>query len=405
MATRESITTQVAPSYDALPTMRWSGLVARSRAVAAHIAWGAALCVLFGVTAELACRVEDRLRFGMPLFTPITSQADLMVRDAAGVHGRPNTRFEKWRMNALGTSGPAAALLKPDSTARVVVAGASETFGLYESPDKEYPRQLEDSLNHLIAVRRCPIRRFEVLNAALPGMSLPTIEQDLRNRVRRFGADVIVLYSGPVAYLVDEPPQPATPDSSGRVAALSWTRSLHPRFFDRLRSQLKELLPDFAATWLRRRQTESELRTKPPGWRFATLPLDRLELYESDLRTVIGTIRRSGAIPILTTHANRFMRPSTPDRGMLVAWEKFYPRAPGNVILAFDAAANAITLRVASDSAVPIVDLARIVATTGEKDLFADFAHFTDRGAGVVAGALLRPVLATTLRGKDCGDE
>jgi len=405
MATRESINTGVAPSYDAVPTMRWGGLVGRGRAAAVQIAWRAALCVMFGVTAEIACRIEDRLRFGMPLFTPITSHVDLMVRDADGIHGRPNARFEKWSMNALGTRGPAAALVKSDSTARVVVVGASETFGLYESPDREYPRQLEDSLNHFIAKRRCPIRRFEVLNAALPGMSLPTIEQDLRTRVARFGADVVVLYSSPVAYLVDEPPRAATPDSSGRVSILPWTGALHSRFFDRLRSQVKELLPDFAATWLRRRDTERQLQSKPAGWRFASPPIDRLEEYESDLRRVIGTIRRSGATPILMTHANRFSVPGAADRGMLVAWEKFYPRAPGNVIVAFDAEARGVTLRVASDSAVPIVDLVHAVARTGANDLFADFAHFTDRGAGVVAGVLLGPVLETALHGKDCGEE
>jgi hypothetical protein len=236
-------------------------------------------------------------------------------------------------------------------------------------------------------------------------MSLPTIEQDLRNRVARFGADVIVLYSSPAAYLVDEPPQPAPPDSSGHVSALSWTGMLHLRFGDRLRGQLKELLPDFAATWLRRRQTERELRTKPPGWRFATPPADRLEQYETDLRKVIGTIRRSGATPVLTTHANRFLRRSTPDGGMLVAWEKFYPRAPGNVILAFEDEGRKITLGVASDSGVPIVDLARTMETTNADNLFADFAHFTDRGAAVVAGALVRPVLAAALHGKGCGEE
>jgi hypothetical protein len=126
----ESISTPVAPSYDAVPTMRWRAVGEHARVVAVKLARGAVLCLLFGVTAEIACRIEDRLRFGMPVFTPITSQVDLMVRDVTGVHGRPNARFEKWSMNALGTRGPAATLVKPDSTARVVVAGASETFGL-----------------------------------------------------------------------------------------------------------------------------------------------------------------------------------------------------------------------------------------------------------------------------------
>lgn len=400
----ESIQTPVVERYAAPATSRGDARV-RGRGIARRLAGGLALCALFCLTAELTCRLEDWLRFGTPFFTKITSQADLMIRDADGIHGRPNARYQKWSMNALGTRGPAATLAKPDATLRVVLLGASETFGLYESPGKEFARQLEDSLNALLVARGCTRRRFEVLNAALPGMSLPTIEQDLRNRVRRFGADVIVLYPTPAQYLVDEPPQPAAPDSSGRASLLSPRGALHSRVVDRLRAQLKELLPDVVATWLRRRDTEAQLRDKPANWRFASPPADRLALYDADLRQVIGTIRASRATPILMTHANRFMHAGPADRGMLVAWEKFYPRAPGSVIVAFDAEARDVTLRAAADSSVVVADVARQLARARASDVFADFSHFTDAGSAVVASALVSPVLSSALHGPDCGEE
>src|SRR5580704_16764560 len=102
--------------------------------------------------------------------------------------------------------GPDIPLAKPPGTLRVVTAGASETFGLYESPDREFPRQLEDTLR----ARLCgdPV---EVLNAAIFGMSLPTLEQDLRLRVRPLDPDVVVLYPTPVQYLNDAMPMSATP--------------------------------------------------------------------------------------------------------------------------------------------------------------------------------------------------
>jgi hypothetical protein len=379
-------------------------VVIRSRTpLTTRVARASSLVVLFLLTAEATCRIEDWVMFRTPLFTPLTSQLDLMVRDKDGIHGRPSARFEKWQMNAIGTRGPDASLVKPPGTVRIVSVGASETFGLAESPGREFPRQLEDSLNR-IASRACPGRaalRYEVLNAALPGMSLPTIEQDVRNRVRRFGADAIVVYPTPVQYLVDETPKPAIPDSSGRATSLPATRALHPRFLDRARGQVKTVLPDVVQTWLRRRETEAYVRRQAAGWRFTSLPVERLEQFDRDLRTLIGTIRASRATPIVATHANLFLRPGARDPHLLLSWEKFYPRAAGAMIVAFDSAARQATLSVASDSAVTAVDLVPPLSAAGD-GVFSDFVHFTDHGAGLVAGALAPAVLSAT-SARACG--
>lgn len=378
---------------------------ARQSTLGASIRWGA-LGMLFLLTLELTCRVEDWIRFRTPLFSPIGSQTDLLVRDADGVHGRPNVRFQKWAMNALGTRGPAASLVKEPGTTRVVVVGASETFGLYESPGKEYPRQLEDSLNHGLASRTAcsasGTRRYEVLNAALPGMSLPTIDEDVRNRVRRFGADVIVVYPTPAQYLEDEPPRAAAPDSSGHVAEPSLAQALRPRIVHRLREQIKTALPDLVKTWMRRRETEQYVHAHPAGWRFSSVPADRLAQYGADLRHLIGTIRSTGAVPVVATHANVFMQRGRSDRDLLLAWERFYPRAPGAVIVAFDSAARAETLRAAADSSVATVDLATRLSAS-PRAAFSDFSHFSDEGAAIVAGTLAPSILSKAESRMACG--
>ena len=105
------------------------------------------------------------------------------------------------------------------------------------------------------------------------------------------------------------------------------------------------------------------------------------------------------------THANRFMSSGTADRGMLVAWEKFYPRAPGPVIVAFDAEARDVTLRAAADSGVVVADAARKLASARASDAFADFAHFTDAGSALVASVLVPPVMSSALHGRECGEE
>lgn len=350
---------------------------------------------VFVVTLEITCRLEDWIRFRTPLLSPFLSQADLMVSDGSGIHGRPLARFQKWVMNGLGMRGPEASLLKPPATIRVVTVGASETFGLYESSRREFPRQLEDTLNAWRKSRQCrgtAPPHFEVLNAALPGMSLPTVEQDLRSRVRHLGADVVVLYPTPAQYLDDEPPHEARPGQSSELSVL---RSLYPRMVARMRSQAKEVLPDVAKTWLRRRETEAYVREKPPGWRFTQVPPDRMRLYEKDLRAFIGTVRAMSAVPVIATHANAFMRDGFQDPNLLAAWEKFYPRAPGTVIVAFDSVAREVTLQAAADSAAIVVDVARSLSQA-PGPIFSDFSHFTDLGAARAAASLSPAVFAGT---------
>jgi hypothetical protein len=376
----------------------------RRHAIVRPVLRWVALTIVFLVALELTCRVEDWLRFRTPLFTPITSQGDLMVRDRDGIHGRPDARFQKWVMNGLGTRGPAATLAKSPGSVRVVVAGASESFGLSESPGMEFPRQLEDTLGRWLA-RRCRatgVQRFEVLNAALPGMSLPTIEQDVRNRIRHFGADVILLYPSPVQYLDEEPPHPALPDSAASQHDLPFARAWYPRIVARVHSEAKMIIPDFIQTWLRRRGTSAYVNARPSGWRFTSLPSDRLEQYDADLRSFIGTVHSLGATPLIATHGNMFMRPGVRDPHMLIAWEKFYPRASAPVIVAFDSAARELTLKAGRDSATAVADVAPRLAGASTSP-FSDFVHFTDSGAAIVASALAPAVLTASGVGESCG--
>ncbi len=358
---------------------------------------GVALLAVVAVALELTVRVEDWIRFRTPFASRLRSQSDLIVRDADGAHGRANARYQKWVMNALGTRGPEVALAKPAGTLRVATIGASETFGLYESPAREYPRQLEDSLN-VGGAAAGP--RYEVLNAALPGMSLPTTVQDVRLRLARYALDVVVLYASPAGYLDLEPPTLARPDSSGRAAELPLRYAFHPRAAQRLRTQLKTLVPDAVETWLRARETRATLAARPAGWRFDAPPADRLARFDAELRRAVGAIRAIGAEPVLATHANAFYGQARPDAMRLVQWEKFFPRASGPVLVAFDSLARETVLRVARDSAVVVADVAESLRGRPVDDDFVDFAHFTDGGAARVAHTLRPAVVDAAARAR-----
>jgi hypothetical protein len=355
------------------------------------------IAVVVAIVVELTCRVEDWVMYRMPLASPYRSLDDLVIRDAQGMHGRPNAQFEKWTMNGLGMRGPAASVTPPPGTVRVVTVGASETFGLRESIGKEYPRQLEDSLN--TAAGACggsSPRRFEVLNAAFAGMSLPTIEQDVRLRLAHFTPAIVVVYPTPAGYLDEQIPAPAKPDSTGSASLPpSAGQALYPRSVGRLREQIKQVVPEFMRTALRERQTRAMIASHPAGWRFDSVPAERLARYDADLRTLIGSIRRIGATPVLVTHANEFRGRQDADREMLVAWEKFYPRAAGRTIIAMDSVARDVTLRVGADSSLVTVDAATTLAAAPLSS-FADFVHFTDSGAAIMANAIREGVLAAS---------
>ena len=381
-----------------LAGLRVEPISIRRRVAVARVAEVVVLPIVFAFSLEAACRVEDWVEFRTPIMARERSQEDLLVRDALGMHGRPGGHFQKWSLNAFGMRGPEVPVAKAGDVVRVVTVGASETFGLYESPGREYPRQLEDTLNARLRPRSgaCGESRAEVLNAAMPGMSLPTIEQDVRLRIRPLRPDFVVVYATPSAYLDDVLPAAARRDTTGAITPLAARYALYPRVADRIRVQIKSLLPTVIQDRLRRRQISAMLAEHPSGWRFDSIPSERLRKFEADLRQVVGSIRAVGATPVLMTHANRFVGSRTRDIAALRAWEKFYPRASGQTIVAFDSVARLATIAIARDSQTVVVDLTPVLARTNGS-AFADFSHFTDSGAALTAETASRSLL-TALR-------
>src|SRR5512146_2807398 len=92
-------------------------VVTRSAEVVAFLA-------IFGVSFEMTARIQDWVRFRMPIFSTVTAEEDLMVRDALGAHGRPNAQYRKWIMDSLGLRGAEVPVAKPSGSVRVIVAGA-----------------------------------------------------------------------------------------------------------------------------------------------------------------------------------------------------------------------------------------------------------------------------------------
>lgn len=338
---------------------------------------GLAVVALLG-GCEVAARVEDLVRWGVPLSARATRREDIVVRSPDGMHGRPGARVQGWNMNSHGTRGPEFDVPKPGGTWRLVVAGASEMFGLTETPGREFARQLEDSLR-----AACPVREIEVVNAAVPGMTLPTATQDLSRRLPRFEPDLILYTPTPAQYLADTLPRAAEP--SAVIAPLSpWRSRAWPRFT----ASLRQVIPARVMGWAVERAWQRAERSRPAGWRLADIPADRLAAFEGDLRH-LAAVADSMKVPLLLLpHANALAGAPMEHRSAWeAAWRRQVPRAPAAVLVGFDSAASDAARRVAHDAGAWWID-SRPALVPDAGAHFADFAHFTDLGAGRLAGAV-----------------
>ena len=339
------------------------------------------------VALEASARIEDWMRWGVPLTSGVTDVDDLQVTDSLGHHARPASEFRQFRIDSLGFRGPEISRAQLAKGNVVDVSGASETFGLYESEGKQWPRQLSDSL-----AAHCR-RQVTVINSAVAGMSLPTVIQDLELRILPLKPEVVVYYPEPSGYLDTRVPR-ASPPRLGPPATLSPWRS---RALPRLRNDVKNFLPARVLDYLRLR--DANRWRKADGGGFHTVPTDRLDTMELDLRKLVGVVRRGGSKLVLVVPHDRFTdTTSAGERGWLHSWERLVPLAPAPVLLDFSRLAIERVRAVAKDSGTAIVDPPFPTDST-RPSYFADAVHFTDKGSGLVAGATSK-VLSTILK---CG--
>ncbi len=329
---------------------------------------------------EGGARLDDRVRYGTPVLARPVGIGDLLVRDSLGVHGRPSAQFRKWRMNALGMRGEDVRLSEAEGTIRVLIAGASETFGFAEAAGREWPAQLQDGL-----IKRCGPGRHVVLNAAFAGMYLPTVTQDFARRGSGLDPNWFVYYPTPAQYLEPELPVAAPRDTVMRGAHdLPAFRS---RFLGRIREQVRDGLPPIVRRWFQDRTVATAREGQSDDWLFRSPPPERLAAFEADLRTLVGTARGAGAKVVLVQHATYVDGPPPAgirDADFRTVWNRFYPRATIDALIAMEGAAAAIVRRVAADSGALVVDVRS--ALHGDRDrLFSDQSHLSDAGAGVLA--------------------
>lgn len=338
--------------------------------------------IAFLVGAELAARLDDFLRFDVPLFATPNAAYDLILIDSATIRGRPYGRHQKIQLNAAGFRGPPIAPVPPAGCARVIVLGASESVVGGEAAGTEYSAFMQRAL----AQHGC----FDVQNAAVSALHLARITQLWTEWAGRWSARVVVVYPTPAFYLQPDPPEYQTRPLRPVPKPAWWAT----RLADRLSGQF--FLPDRLAKWELRRYLARKRAAHRRGWEYRSIPPDRLALYERHLDSLVVAIQASGADPLLVTHAMRFPNPPTEeDELLLLTWQRD-SRATAPVILDFERAANARLAEVGRRRGVMVVDAAGRMS--GRREWFTDFSHFTVEGREVLGDLVADSVWSLVTR-------
>lgn len=331
-----------------------------------------AVGLLFAVfVLELCARLDDYISYGASLWAPYNNQI-LYVQDKLGKKGKPGARYKKWQLNSLGFRGPE---LQPGRV-RIICTGVSETFGLYEGPNQEYPRQLEKELN-----ARAGRDLFQVVNVAYPGEKLlldilrvPEIVEMVRPQIA-----VIYLNPAPYVWLPWVKPAPAAPAATVSRPRFEW------RIADNLRELAKRLLPESVQNYLLKREISHEVELY--GTVIDRVPEKNIVRFRNDVEKLVNALRRAGVEPVLVTHATRFgpvLSVSSPgERHVLLTWRKFFPVLKEGAFLDMEWRANEAMRQLAAEQHLMLIDAAREIPPG--KLNFADYCHFTTGGAHLMA--------------------
>jgi hypothetical protein len=323
------------------------------------------LCVL-----EVCARIDDALTDGAPFFGAYNLEA-ILTYDQYGMTGKPYAHYRQWTLNSLGYRGPE---FRSDREP-ILCIGASETFGIAESHDMEYPRQLEREMN-----ARVGCDRFQVLNISHPGKTLPNFTRRIDKLAADFRPRVAVIYPSPIFYFY-----PSFDDDE--VAHLKQASAFEPR----IRAKIFNLL-DTLPEWTLKMRYEHHIRA---ATRHATLvksiPKSDVERFHQDLSELIDRLEKNHIQPVLVTHATRFgKRVLSEDSLAFLAWRNTMPILDESGFLDIENRTNDVMRKESAARNIPLVEAADRLS--GRENFF-DRVHFTDRGAhamaNLIAGKLL----------------
>ena len=338
------------------PARRWTFIGTASLAL---------FLVLFAL-AEGAVRVRAWLKHG---------QADVRIEDLyqfdekIGLRlPKPGYKSSRLTINSLGFRSPEIAKAKPPETYCIAFLGGSTTFCAEVSSDEQtWPHLVVEGMK-----AAHPGRSFDYLNAGVPGYTTRQSRKRFGAEVSELDADLVVIYH-------------ATNDLSANSRKVARSQGLASEAGD------KELL------WLSRWSMLSYLVEKnlkvlnlqasadEQTNKLDADPLDLAAPFEEDLRSLVRSVKASGAQVALASFSTRLRRAQSQEKRTAAAVTALYYMpymTPNSLLDAFDAY-NQTIRRLAEEEGAIFVDLAEMVPADARH--FTDSVHFSDHGARTVA--------------------
>jgi len=346
---------------------------------------------MYILTMEICARVDDKIKYGAPLLGHYSS-TELTVLDSEGIgHNVPGSRFEKWRVNAVGFRGEEINFEKPRGIKRIACMGVSETFGLYESPQMEWPRQLEEVINS--------DGKYEIMNTAVVGLGLKQYVRYLEKYVLRLEPDIVILYVNPFGYGVgveefdrrqgsDRREAGKGGDGGGSEALLSSIVS-NLRIIPKVKQSVKRILPRELLRKYRLVRMKKQIQNLESARLHGGNALDSVSeesvcLFREDLEEVVRFLLDRGVQVILSSYPVLISEKNIEEyMEIFLDHRRFYIEL--SVLGLVDASRkfDQVVETVAAEVGAGFVDSSRMVPKSTE--YFADNVHYTDEGARLVA--------------------
>jgi lysophospholipase L1-like esterase len=316
----------------------------------------------------------------------------LFEEDINGVcHNVPNGRYQKWKINSLGFRGKEIDFEKKGGTIRIVCFGGSETFGFYESQDKEWPSQLEEML-------RDKFPTVEVINVSLVGLGVKERKDYVGKYVLPLKPDIMIIFHQRfLEYVKDSirgiegkglaSKSRGKGDKNPHVepTTVSAKRALS-KIVDVLRSSLPEGLLTQHHLWkLRRRIRRKEKKHLIHKEPMDEVPENIVFEYERDLTAFVHYLKENQVVPVLST----FPALVTPfNKGiyedlLLATRLVFCIELSENGILNAIRQLNHVIRRIAKEENLIFIDNDALIPKT--REYFVDNFHYTDKGAEFLA--------------------
>jgi len=354
----------------------------------------------FIFTLDICARLEDAIKYGAPLWEAYSAEC-LESRDSSGLpYNVPNARFEKWRHNSLGFRGPEVMPIKPSGTMRIVCAGSSESYGMFESPDKEWPAQLQKKLS---------TPTYEIVNASAVGLNLTSYGDYLKKHVFALKPDIIVLVFSPIMYVsvlektAAEKGSSSKTDEKNRSQNSSLTKKLFAniRILPKIKQVIKETAIDkFPGTLKRYRirnmqnQIEEIERLRLNGRKpMDFVPDIYLNSFRVELKRLVELIRSQGIDVMLTSYPTLMSHDNiTKYIEIYMDGRRFHIYFTLTGMVNSHKQMNTVIEHVAVEQQTMFLDASSIIPKS--TDYYGDLFHLTDKGAQLFAEGVASQLLS-----------